>query len=277
MTKKMIADKKKIEIDIDAILASKLPNRRVPTLLKNYLKRIVHQEEINSFLASTDDRNVEFMKTTIYDHLKVKVKVEGAEKLPSPTGRYIFVSNHPLGGLDGIILGMILGEKYENKVKFFANDILMFLDPLKEMFLPVNKVGSQNRKYSLIIQDFFESDNHLVTFPAGACSRKTGRKIEDFYWRKTFISKSIQFQRDVIPIYFEGKNSNFFYNLANLRTKLGVKANIEMLYLVNEMYKQRGKQFTVKIGDRIPYQTFDKSKTHQAWATEVRDIVYAMK
>ena len=155
--------------------------------------------------------------------------------------------------------------------------VLMFLDPMKEMFLPVSKVGQAAgvRENAKAVEAFFNSENQLITFPAGTCSRKVKGKIQDLPWKKSFVSKAVQTRRNVVPIYFEGRNSNFFYNLSIIRTKLGLP-NIEMLYLVNEMFKQHGNHFKIRIGKPIPYTTFDKSKTPVEWADWVRGKVYEL-
>ena len=270
---------KVMQLNVEQIIKEKAPGAKFPKFVVNYLKRIIHQEELNTFFESVPgQKNLEFIESALTDHLQAGADFEGIEHLPPKEGRYIFVSNHPLGGLDGVTLGLMFGRKYDGKVKIFANDILMFLEPLKEMFLPVNKVGagSNSRDNAKIVDDFFKSDYHLITFPAGTCSRKIGGKIQDLPWKKSFVTKAVQYQRDVVPVYFEGRNSNFFYNLSKIRTGLGLP-NIEMLYLVNEMYKQRGNRFKVKIGQPIPYQTFDNTKTPVEWAAEVREKVYALK
>ena len=270
---------KLMQIDIDKILRNKLPDKKLPKFVVNYLKKNIHQEELNTFFKTIPGKkNLDFIEPAIQEHLQSGADFEGIENLPPKDGHYIFVSNHPLGGLDSVIVGLMLGRKYDEKVKFFANDILMFLEPMKEMFLPVNKggKGTNVKENAKVVDAFFQSDYHLITFPAGTCSRKIDGKIQDLPWKKTFVSKAVQYQRDVIPIYFEGRNSNFFYNLSWIRTKLGLP-NIEMLYLVNEMYKQRGKRFKVKIGKPIPYQTFDNSKSPLQWAEWVREKVYEMK
>ncbi|MHB9054691.1 MAG: 1-acyl-sn-glycerol-3-phosphate acyltransferase [Paludibacteraceae bacterium] len=271
-------EKKVMYFDVAEIIKAKVPNKKFPKFIVNYLKRILHQDELNAFFARVDGvKNVDFIEKAVNELVQVSADFEGIENLPPKEGRYIFVSNHPLGGLDSVILGLLLGRKYDNKVKYFANDILMFLEPMNEMFLPVNKGGKGHspRENAKAAEDFFNSENHLITFPAGTCSRKIGGKIQDLPWKKTFVSKAVQSKRDVIPIYFDGKNSDFFYNLSIIRTKLGLP-NIEMLYLVNEMFKQKGNHFNVKIGKLIPYQTFDNTKTPAEWAAWVKGNVYEL-
>ena len=266
---------KLIKIDIAKVLKDKAPKSKVPKFLVNYLRRIVHEDELNDFFIQyPGKKNLEFIESA-FEYLHVTTSIEGKENLPKG-GKYIFASNHPLGGLDGITTGYLLGKEYDGKIRFFSNDILMNLKPMEDMFIPVNKVGTQSKGHAEMMQDLYESDDNLLTYPAGICSRKVNGKICDLEWKKNFISKAVQYQRDVVPIYFEGRNSNFFYNLANLRKFLGIKLNIEMLYLVDEMYKQRGSHFSIRIGKPIPWQTFDKSKSQSDWAQWVKDIVYKM-
>ena len=267
-----------IQIDIDQVLKTKAPNTKVPKFVVNYLKKIVHQDDFNYFFRTYPSvRNIEFIEKGL-EFLEVTTSVEGRENLPPKDGRYIFVSNHPLGGLDGMILGYLIGKEYDEKIRFFANDLIMYLEPLSELFIPINKLGAaQSRESAEMMRELYKSDNHLINFPAGICSRKIKGKIVDLEWKKSFVSKAVEYQRDVVPIYFHGRNSNFFYNLANLRKFFRIKFNIEMMYLADEMFKQRGNHFSVKIGKPIPWQTFDKSKTSFEWAQWVREQCYKIK
>ena len=184
--------------------------------------------------------------------------------------------NNPLGGQDGVYLGNILGRHFDGKVKYLVNDLLMNLHGLAPLCIPINKTGKQAKDFPKMVEAGFKSDDQLIMFPAGLCSRRQNGVIRDLDWKKTFIVKSVQFQRDVIPVHFEGRNSDFFYNLANLCKALGIKFNIAMLYLADEMLKNRHKTFTVTFGKPIPWQTFDKSKTPAEWAQYVKDIVYKL-
>ncbi len=272
-----MSTEKVINIDVAKVLKHKAPRTKVPKFIVNYLRRIVHEDEFNQFFKENPDlRNLDFIEAA-FKYLEVTTNIEGIENLPPKGGRYIFASNHPLGGLDGIATGYLLGKEYDGKVRFFSNDLMMNLHPMKELFVPVNKTGAQSKDHAELMQKLYESDNHLVTYPAGMCSRKINGKIVDLEWKKNFISKAIQYQRDVVPIYFEGQNSNFFYNLAKIRKLLRIKVNIEMMYLPDEMFKQKGNQFTIRIGKPIPWQTFDKSKSQAQWAEWVKKIVYSME
>ncbi len=275
-----MSDSKSFRIDIEKILQDKAGDKakRVPRFVISWLKRIIHQDFINQFLEQEGDKQgVEWLEDCM-EYLGVTLQVEGRENLPDPNdGRlYTFVSNHPLGGQDGVALGAILGRHYDGRVKYLVNDLLMNLPGLAPLCIPINKTGAQSRQFPAMVEAGFKGDDHLIMFPAGLCSRRSNGVIRDLPWTKTFIAKSVEAQRDVVPIHFGGRNSNFFYGLANFCKFLGIKFNIAMLFLVDEMYKNRNKSFTVKIGKPIPWQTFDRSKSSVEWAAYVQDIVYKL-
>lgn len=274
-----MADNSVFLIDIDKVLKEKAPDKAkyIPRFVVSYLKRIVHQDELNEMLTELGDlQGVDFAKRTL-ELLDNKIVVHGKENLPSDDRLYTFVSNHPLGGADGLALGAVIGEHYQGKIKFLVNDLLMNLHGLAPFFIPINKTGKQSKDFPRKVEAGFASkEDQLIMFPAGICSRKQNGVIKDLPWKKTFVSKSVEYQRDVIPIYFDGRNSNFFYNLANVCKWLGIKFNIAMLYLADEMMKNRHKTFNVTIGKPIPWQTFDHSKTPNEWAQFVKEIVYKL-
>ncbi|KAA6334056.1 hypothetical protein EZS27_017592 [termite gut metagenome] len=266
-------------IDIEAILRERVSRyyKYIPGFLISYLKKIIHQEDINTFLRSPKGREtigVDFLEATL-EYLDTKVEVKGSENLPHD-GLYTFVSNHPLGGQDGVALGYVLGRYYNGKVKYLVNDLLMNICGLAPLCIPINKTGKQAKDFPMMVEAGFQSDDQLIMFPAGICSRRHNGIIKDLEWKKTFIVKSIQTKRNVIPVHFDGRNSNFFYNLANITKALGIKFNLAMLYLADEMFKNRHKTFTVTFGKPIPWQTFDTSKTPAQWAQYVKDIVYKL-
>ncbi len=206
--------------------------------------------------------------------MRTNYSVSGTEKVPS-AGRYIFVSNHPLGGLDGLVFIHEVSKIFPN-VKFPVNDILLNIENLNGIFLPINKHGSQARDAAKLIEEAYASECQILYFPAGLCSRKRNGVITDLTWQKSFITKAVRHKRDVIPAYFSGRNSDFFYNLSNLRNLLGIRANIEMLYLPDEMFRQREKKIDLVFGEKIPWQTFDGSKSPADWAGWVRTKTYGL-
>lgn len=265
-------------VDLDKIIQEKAGKKAkyIPGFVKSWLKRTIHQDEVNSFLTRSRDKvGVPFLDECV-KYLEMTLHVEGLENLPHDGRLFTFVSNHPLGGQDGVALGSIIGNAFDGKVKYLVNDLLMNLHGLAPLCIPINKTGSQSKQFPKMVETGFKSDNHILMFPAGLCSRKQNGVIRDLEWKKTFIVKSVETQRDVVPIHFSGQNSEKFYRLANMCKKLGIKFNIAMLYLVDEMYKNVGKEFTVTFGKPIPWQTFDKSKTPAQWAQYVQDIVYKL-
>lgn len=267
-------------IDINDILKSKMGSKAkyVPAPLVKWLKHIVHQDEVNKYLW--DSRNltgVEWLEDCMR-YLDMTLDIVGKENLPDKNdGKlYTFVSNHPLGGEDGVALGAVIGRHYDGKFRYLVNDLLMNLPGLAPLCIPINKTGSQSRSFPAMVESGFRSDNHMLMFPAGLCSRRINGKIHDLPWKKTFITKSVETHRDVVPIHFGGRNSDFFYTLANICKALGIKFNIAMLFMVDEMYKNVHKSFRIAIGKPIPWQTFDKSRTPAQWAQYVQDEVYKL-
>lgn len=277
----MQPDKAPFQIDIDEILRSKAGQKakRIPRFIVAWLKRRLHQDQVNDFLRIIGDKEgVPWLKGCL-DFLDTKLEVKGLENLPSDADgrRFTFVSNHPLGGQDGVALGYVLGTHYDGRIKYLVNDLLMFLPGLAPLCIPINKTGKQSRQFPAMVEAGFSGDDHILMFPAGLCSRRRHGVIRDLPWNKTFITKSVQHQRDVVPIYFSGRNSNKFYTIANLCKMLGLKFNLAMLYLVDELFKNQHKTFEVHIGRPIPWQTFDRSRTATQWAAYVQDIVYQLK
>lgn len=270
-------DEKVLKIDVENVIRNKNPKlaEKMPRFVINYLKRIVHQDEINEFLNKKQGvKGLPFVDAVI-EFMQLSSKIEGLENVPK-SGRFVFASNHPLGGLESMVLMKVVSEKY-SEFRFVVNDILMEIKPLAELFAPVNKHGKQSRDSLKILNDVYASDMQVLFFPAGLVSRKIKGKVVDLPWQKSFVSKAVVYQRDIIPVYIEGKNSRFFYNLARMRKTLGIKANIEMLYLVDEMMKQRGKTIEITFGKPVPYSTFDTSKNFKGWADYLYQLVYSLK
>ncbi len=277
-----MSSEKKIEklIDIEAILRQKLDRkmRFVPRFVVSWLKHIAHEDLVNECLTEHKDKHgVEWIDGCV-DFLGMQLTVKGRENLPAKDdGKlYTFVSNHPLGGIDGLALGSIIGHQYDGQFRYLVNDLLLFLPGFADLSVGINKNGAQSRDFPKRVEAVFENPTHVLMFPAGLCSRRINGRIHDIPWKKTFVSKSVQHQRDIVPIHFSGQNSNFFYRLANVCKALHIKFNIAMLFLVDEMYKNMNKPFTITIGKPIPWQTFDRSKSPAEWAVWVEDRVYDM-
>ena len=266
------------QIDIQQVLRQKAPSaaRKIPQFVINYLTRTIHQDELNDILRRYHDKNgVAFMQELI-GYFDLHLVLENESNIPTE-GRYIFASNHPLGGLDGICLSAIIGKRFNGNIRYLVNDLLLYLTNLRSIFVPINKHGAQGKYNARLIEESYASDNQIITFPAGLCSRKQHGKVEDIEWKKSFIQKAVEYQRDVVPVFFDGKNSNFFYRIARLRKALGIRMNYEMIYLPDEMFKSKHKTFHIYFGRPIPWQTFTDGRKPVEWAQEVKELVYNLR
>lgn len=269
-------------IDIEEIFRRRF-NGKAPKLAVKLIKRLLHQDFLNEYLSQGYE-GVEFCENAI-KYLNVRIETEGLENLPdSPGARLTFVSNHPLGGVDGVALAGIIGRRYGGRIKLMVNDFLMHLGGLAPLCIPVNAkikrkgvgIGTQNRDLPRMTDEIFSSDNQILMFPAGLCSRRIDGKIQDLVWSKVFVTKSVEHHRDIVPVHFVGENSGRFYKVANLSSLLRLKFNVAMAFLPDELYRAQGKAFRVIFGKPIPWQSFDRSRNPKEWAQEVRAAVYEL-
>ena len=280
-------------------MKAKAPKAHVPGFIIRYLERITHIQQMNAFLRKYPDlQGYDFIRLVVSEELECSASIDGVENIPSDGKPVIFVSNHPLGGLDGMIIAQMIHDSrsvspkdglsatrsvsetvcQQRGLKVIVNELLMFMEPIANLWAPVSKTSLISKEQAAEQQRMWESGTDVLTFPAGACSRLQridGKwQIKDLEWQKNFIQRAREYQRDIVPIYFEGHNSRFFYALAFIRKLLHIKLNIEMLYLVDEMYGAHGKHFRVHVLPPIPYSTFDTTKTPKQWAQYVKEIVY---
>ena len=261
-------------IDIKELFTAKSPGmaKMLPAFVYRYISRILQLDYINDFLKRNGHlMGIDFVDQVVHE-FNVKDLIYGYENIPD-SGRFIFASNHPLGGFDGMLLMKLVDNKL-GELKFLSNDILMNIPNLNPMFVPVNKHGGHSREAARLLLEAYNSDQQILIFPAGLASRKIKGKIVDLDWKKHFISKSIKHKRDVIPIFIDGKNSNRFYRIAKFRKFFRIKWNLEMFLLPDETVKHRNTDLPIYFGKPIPYTTFDKSRTHKEWADWVREHVY---
>ncbi len=264
-------------VNIREVFASKSPHlaKLMPWFVYGYINRILHVDFINDLLKRNGHlMGIEFVQQVITE-FNVNEHIYGIENIPD-SGRYIFASNHPLGGFDGMLLMKTVYKKLGD-LKSLSNDILMNITNLTSMFAPVNKHGTNSRDIAKILTDTYNSDQQILIFPAGLASRKIKGKIIDLEWKKHFISKSIQHKRDIIPVFIAGRNSNRFYRIANFRKFFKIKWNLEMFFLPDETMKHRNSDVHLYFGKPLPYTMFDKSKSHKEWAQYVKDLVYGLR
>jgi len=274
-TKKEVKINDELLIDVEKVFASKNPSllKIIPAFIIRYLKRITHQNDVNRIIIQNNHiKGLQFSQA-ILDDFGVKFKTLGLENIPK-NGRYLFASNHPLGGMDGIAFLTATGQRFPN-IKFPVNDILLNIKGLNTIFLPINKHGGHSREAAKVLEETYRGDAQILFFPAGLVSRKQkGGIIKDLEWKKNFIKKAIQHHRDIIPVHISGENTQFFYNLAKWRKRLGIKANIEMLYLADEMFKQKGEVLTISYGKPVPWQTLKEENNASKSAEKIKEMVY---
>lgn len=265
-----------MRIDVDKVLRTRLPRhyRYIPRFAVRWLERTICQDQLNAILLKMAGKNSVDAASAALTEMGITIDEKGLEQLPE--GRYMFVSNHPLGGLDGLALISLIGNRYERHIKFLVNDLLMAVEPLRGVFLPVNKYGSQSRATATQIEEALKSEDQFITFPAGLCSRmQPDGTIADLPWQKAAVNHAVNYQRDIVPIYFDACNSKFFYRFAKWRKKLGIKFNIELIFLPKEMIKQCGSTLHVIIGEPIPWTSLD-ARAPKKEAARLRGIVYSM-
>lgn len=264
-------------IDVKRLIRSKNPKllKWLPRFLVRYLERILHQDEINQFIADhPNDKNQDFC-LEVMKYFNIEVEIHGIENIPK-TGGVTLAMNHPLGGMDALALVSGIRE-HRTDLKFIVNDLLLHLEGMKELFVGVNKHGKNKDGTHQKIDNLFASGQAVCIFPAGMVSRKINGKVRDLEWKKTFVTLSKRNNLPIVPIYIDGKLSNFFYRLANFRKFLGIKANIEMLYLSNELFKQRHVKMKFIVGKPIMPEQLTEDKSFAAWALEIREELYKLE
>ena len=271
-----------LQLDIEGILRKRIPSRKqkfIPGFLYGALSRLIHQDELNEMLRiGYPSQGSEFSRKVL-KYLDIEVTVEGAENLPAKDRRVVFASNHPLGGLDGIALIAVLGQRYgDENIRFLVNDLLMNVEPLGTVFLPINKYGSQARAAAEAINAEYASDRQIVIFPAGLVSRlHPGGEVHDLKWQKAFVQKAIENDRDIVPVRFVALNRKRFYRLAKWRKKLGIKVNIEQATLPAELCASRGKRFRIIIGQPVSVSELRASgKSFPQLAEDLRAAIYRL-
>lgn len=268
-------------IDLDTVVRTRLPRHydRIPRWLIRGMERLICQEKLNALLDYADGLHDEEFCRAVIEHLDVGYSVRHEERLPipGPDARVIFTCNHPLGALDGMIIIDMLARRYGRGIRFVVNDLLNAVEPLRGVWLPVNKHGAQSRESAAAIERAMDAGQPVIVFPAGLCSRAswTGR-VADLEWNKMFVLKAIRHRRDIVPLHFDGRNSAAFYIAAKLRALMGIRLNIEMLQLPREIFKTRGHNFTITVGERIPWQSLAGGRKAAETAASLRRLTYQL-
>lgn len=264
-------------IDTHKVVKDKNPKlyKYLPKFIINLFRKLIYEDGVNKVIeGGHDKKGLDFAQHCI-NEFNPKIIVEGFENIPDE-GRFLFAANHPLGGLESIAMMTVVGKKFKN-IHFVVNDILLGLKNFEPIFIGVNKHGSTSREAFAKLNEAYNSDNQILFFPAGMVSRKVKGKVTDLEWKKSFVSIACQSDRSIIPVYIHAYNSKFFYNLARFRERIGLKINIEMLFLPSEMFKQKGKTIKFVFGKPITKDEIKSSKLNfNQWAEKIKSIVYNM-
>jgi 1-acyl-sn-glycerol-3-phosphate acyltransferase len=264
------------KVDIEEVFKSKNSGlyKLLPGFVFVLLRKIIHENAINDFLYKNEDQQgVDFAKK-IVDYFAINLVLKGIENIPD-SGGCIIVSNHPIGSLDAMAL-VVAVSKRRKDIKFLVNDVLMNLENLRGIFVPVNKHGKTPSHTLREMETIYASDQAIMVFPAGLVSRKSNGKIRDLEWKKSFVSRAKKHHRPIVPVFISGRNSNFFYNLGNLRKWLGIKMNLEMLFLVNETFSHRNNTITLIFGEPIVASHITSQESDHIFAEKIRQHVYQM-
>jgi len=248
--------------------------RSLPRFVIRLMKKLVHEDEMNAtILRSSHLQGVEFVKDVL-EGWHVKVLIKGVENMPRE-GRYIFASNHPVRGIDALVFADTIGSYYPDIISP-SNELLYYIPNIRSIIFGLNVFGKTSRERAIRLKELYDSDRQIFIFPAGEVSRRKKGKISDNAWQKSFITKAVGHNRDIVPVHISGRNSSLFYIVAHLRTFFGIKMFIETMLLPREMMKQRNSTVTLTVGKAIPWQTFTDGKSHYEWAQQVKSIVYSL-
>ena len=267
----MSKDRTDYLLDLNEILGPKM-SAKLPGFVKRFFARRLHIKQINDCIMKAEHYAGAGFFDEALDYVGITYKVRGEENIDL-SKKYLFACNHPLGGPEALIIGSIFRRIYGDGFMVPSNQILYNMKPLQEFFVPVSVGGRQGREIAERIAGMFESDRQVLVFPAGLCAKSIKGVVTEMPWKKMFISQARKYQRDVVPVHISGHNSKWYFFLSWLSRTLKLKFNLGMIYLVDELFKQRGNEFVITFGKPIEYERFDKTKTDLQWADEVKNIV----
>lgn len=263
-------------ISLEKILVSKNKYllKVIPKPLLKWFKRLICLDRVNEIIYKyREQKGVDFADSVLKE-IGVKINVINPHNIPKE-GRALVVSNHPLGGIDGMALISEVG-KYRRDILFPVNDILCQLPGLKNVFIPINKYGGNSSNHDTL-NSAFASDNCMMFFPAGTESKKIDGRIQDFKWKKSFLRKAQEYKRDIVPVYVDSINSKRFYRFSAVRRFFKIEFDLEMILLPSEMFRKQGETINITFGKPINYEVFDNRFTPIQWASKLREHVYCLK
>lgn len=264
-------------LDVDALLKDYFQNtdensgKPLMKTASSLLKKLLHQEEINSFIET--HRHLEGLEfnDAVLEHFNFSFQVSSKDRARIPDQRRVLiVANHPLGSLDGLALLKLVSE-IRSDVKIVATALLNCINPLQSLFLSVDNLSqsASHRDSMNQIIEALEAEQAVILFPTGEVSRISPMGVRDGKWKTGFLSLAKKTKAPIVPVYIGGKNSTLFYGLSSIYKPLGT------IMLVNEMFNQQGSEILFRIGKPIPWESIaavDLSK--KAVAKLMRKQVY---
>ncbi len=240
-------------INVQKMIKKKYPklknNKIIKSAIDKFANAIIHQEQINNFLAHNSHLgSFEFIENAL-DELSFTYTISNKDIQNIPaTGRVVIIANHPLGGLDALALIKAISS-IRKDVKIIANDFLKTITPLQPIIIDINNFKNRQSKQAINkIYETLNAEEALIIFPAGEVSRATPKGVRDGYWYKSFLKFASRTSSPILPIFIGGKNSKTFYSVSAINKPLST------LLLSNEMFKQKGKEIEIVIGEIIPYE-----------------------
>lgn len=259
-------------ISIEHIIRSRT-GLRLPRWAIALLRRLLHERRINELILSGQGLQPTDFLRHIFRELEISSRVRLLADLPA-SDRYIFVANHPFGALDGMLIADTLLRQWRD-VGVVVNDLLMHIEPLRPLWIPVNKFGRQSHPYHRLYHKALASPTRqILTFPAGLCSRLCDGRVADLEWRDRFVRDAERYDRRIVPVYVDGTLSRSFYRLAQLRQALGIRFNVELLLLASELFAQRGSEITITLSRPIDPRSLSGTSAQKCQL--IRHEVYAM-
>lgn len=228
---------------------------RKPTI--SLLKRLIHENEINSFLLANDDaRGFEFIDR-VFEYFNFSYTVRAREKANIPAiGRVVIFANHPIGSLDGLAILRLVSEVRPD-VKIVANDMLAWFKALENLIVPLdNMTGGSARRSIRNVLHALENEQAIIVFPAGEVSRAHPTGIKDAVWRPGFLHFARKAKAPLLPIHIGAKNSLLFYSASMLYKPLGTAL------LAREMFNKRSRTIKFRVGELIPSDALESKSLH---------------
>ncbi|WP_415892171.1 lysophospholipid acyltransferase family protein [Neptuniibacter sp. PT8_73] len=256
-------------LNVEQAVINKFPDFDAkPTPFKrsalHMLRKLVHEKEINTFLAKNKDAHGFEFIDRVLDYFNFGYSISNHDRANIPSsGRVVIIANHPLGALDGLSLLKLVGE-VRRDVKIVANDVLMNFDPISNLFLPVDNLKGNTRKKNIEgIVDALRQEQAVIVFPAGEVSRAGITGIKDDKWNSGFLRIARKANAPILPVFIGGKNSPLFYSVSYLNK------NFSTIMLAREMFKQYSVTIKIKVGEAIPYSQIDAVPVSTAEKTKL--------